>query len=63
MNTELLTTDQAAKFFGVASEKMRVWRSVPGSGPRYVKLGNSRQSRVRYSLEALQEFVELHTVG
>lgn len=62
MNTELLTTDQAAKFFGVASEKMRVWRS-DGSGPKYIKLGNSQQSRVRYSLEALQEFVELHTVG
>ena len=62
MTTGLLTTDQAAKFFGVAPQKMKDWRSDE-SGPRYVKLGNSQQSRVRYSPEAIQEFVELHTVG
>lgn len=62
MTDRLLTTDQAAKFFGVAPQKMRVWRSH-GSGPKYIKLGNSQQSRVRYSPEAIQEFVEQHTFG
>ena len=51
------TTDEAAKYLGLASITLCVWRAK-GKGPSYVKMG----SRVVYRLEALERWVSENSV-
>lgn len=59
MTDSLLTTDEAAALVGMKERTLRVWR-MKGQGPAYVKLGNGR---VRYSRQAIDEWVAANTRG
>jgi len=51
---ELLTTDQAAKFFpDIKPDTLRQWRQIPGRGPNFVKVG----PRVFYPRDAVENFI------
>jgi len=45
MNTNLLTTDQAASYLILTAQCLIQWRSIGSIGPDYIKVGFS----VRYS--------------
>ena len=54
----LLDPKAAAIYYGLSEWTLAEWR-CKGTGPRFIKLGN----RVRYSLAALAEYTEAHTVA
>lgn len=45
--TELLDNEQTAAMLGIKPNSLEIWR-CRGKGPRFVKLGNAKQSPVRY---------------
>ena len=53
----LLDERKAAEFLGLAPMTLRRWRSI-GRGPRYVKLGDTNQSGIRYRVSDLTAWVE-----
>lgn len=55
-SSRLLNEYQAAGYLGLAVATLRRWR-WSGDGPAYVKLGKARGSAVRYSPQALADFV------
>ncbi len=55
---ELLTTEQAAKIYGLSQSTLRKWRCV-GNGPRFTRIGRA----VRYRRAELDAFVEGRTFG
>ena len=55
----LLNTIQAAVICGVTEKRMREWRSQ-GRGPRYIKLGDSRNAPVRYRRRDLERWLVAH---
>jgi len=55
-SAESLTTSQAAAFLGVSKRTLEGWREVPGSGPDFMKYGDSPRARVMYKRSALTEF-------
>ena len=52
----LLTTAEAARAVGLTQKTLRELR-CQRRGPRCLKAGDSKQSRVRYPLSGLQEWV------
>ncbi len=52
----LLNEHEAAGFLGLAVATLRRWR-WSGDGPKHIKLGPARGSAVRYSPQALADFV------
>lgn len=60
----LLTTLEAAKFFGVSADTLKDWRSGRGKGrgPAYIKFGPAQNNRVRYRLGDLKAWLEKHLV-
>lgn len=53
----LLTTREAAEFFGIHEETFKQWRRR-GRGPRYFKPGpRKRNGMVRYRVDDLEAFV------
>jgi len=58
----ILTTNQAAARLGVQPQTLRAWR-MRGGGPRFVRLGIGKMSKVGYRLSELEEWVGRHTFG
>ena len=52
----LMNEHEAAGYLGLAVATLRRWR-WSGHGPAHVKLGKARGSAVRYSPQALADFV------
>lgn len=52
---ELLTRPQAAAFLALSTTTLRRWYAS-NAGPRVVKLGTGRASRVRYPIHELRAF-------
>lgn len=50
MNQVMLTPSQLADRLGMAEQTLRKWR-LSGTGPAYIKLGDTRNAKVRYKLE------------
>jgi predicted DNA-binding transcriptional regulator AlpA len=44
---DVSTTEQVASFTGFKVNTFEIWR-LKGKGPKFIKLGNSKQSPVRY---------------
>jgi excisionase family DNA binding protein len=57
METELLTTNDAARLLNVSTVTLEKWRGQ-GKGPEYVKMGRA----VRYKRDALEEFIKEKTI-
>lgn len=57
----LLTRDEAAEILGVCRVTLSNW-AANGSGPAYVKLGDSKRGVVRYPRDELEKFIESRTV-
>lgn len=55
MKNGLLTRPEAAQFLSVSEATLRRWYAH-SFGPRVVKLGGARSSRVRYPLPDLEAF-------
>ena len=53
---DLMSSKEAAKLLGIKSNTLEVWRHQ-GRGPQFVKLGDSRQSMVRYLRSAVITWV------
>ena len=53
--SQLLTPKDLADRWKVANNTLRKWR-VAGTGPDYIKLGESRNAEVRYRLEDVEAF-------
>jgi len=53
--SKLLTTKQLCERWNLADNTLRKWRVV-NAGPSYIKLGDSRNSEVRYKLEDVEAF-------
>lgn len=55
MMTKLLTPKELCERWNVADNTLRKWR-VANTGPAYIKLGEGRNSEVRYKLEDIEQF-------
>lgn len=53
--SKLLTPKDLCERWAVADNTLRKWR-VAKTGPNYIKLGECRNSEVRYLLEDIEEF-------
>lgn len=53
--SKLLTPKELCDRWKVADNTLRKWR-VANSGPNYIKLGEGRNSEVRYRIEDIEEF-------
>jgi hypothetical protein len=53
----LLSPAQAARYLSVSTPTLARWRQT-GCGPRFLKLGDRKQSTIRYRLSDLNAFVE-----
>lgn len=50
------TSPQAARYIGIQPGTLDTWRAS-GKGPEYVKLGQSKRSRIRYRKSALDRYL------
>ncbi len=57
---ETLTTEEAAKIIGITPDTLRMWR-VQNKGPDFYKLGDTKQSQVRYLRREVQAYIEKNT--
>lgn len=55
----MLTTEQLAARWGIATQTLRNWRHT-GGGPRAVKHGTARCSPVRYPLAEVERYEAEH---
>lgn len=62
MDTRYVTPRQAAMLLGVTPSTLSAWRKA-GRGPRYSRMGEARQSRVRYPVEELDKWMRRQMVG
>lgn len=53
--SELLTPKELCQRWKIADNTLRKWR-VANVGPSYIKLGEGRNSEVRYRLQDVEEF-------
>lgn len=45
--SKMLTSPETATFLGLQPTTLEIWRTR-GKGPKFIKLGNSKQSPIRY---------------
>lgn len=57
MRPDKMTSDQAAKFLGVAEITLRIWRSK-GKGPKFKKSMYGRGGTVTYHMADLRKWKE-----
>lgn len=55
MMNEILTPQQLAERWSMSVGTLQNWR-VKGKGPRYIKLGEGRATKVLYRLDDIIEF-------
>lgn len=53
--SKLLTPRMLVERWNISDNTLRKWR-VAGTGPAYIKLGNRRNSEVRYRQDDIEEF-------
>ena len=53
--SKLLTPRMLVERWNISDNTLRKWR-VAGAGPAYIKLGNRRNSEVRYRQDDIEEF-------
>lgn len=56
---ECLTSKQAAKVLGCSESSLRKKR-IEGRGPKFIKAGNKKTSKVLYHLKDLEEYNRQH---
>ena len=56
----LIDTVKAAEYLGVNEATLRNWRSMK-KGPPFVRLGDTKKSAIRYSLEDLDLWLKKDT--
>ena len=56
----LLTAEQAAERLTVSMAALAKWR-LNGKGPKWIRIGHGTRGPVRYSSEALDEWLESRT--
>lgn len=60
MTDELLTSEQTAAILGLKPNCMDIWR-LRGKGPKFIKLGDKKQSPVRYRRSDIDAWLETNT--
>jgi hypothetical protein len=53
--SQLLTPKELCDRWKIADNTLRMWR-VANTGPTYIKLGEGRNSEVRYRVEDIESF-------
>ena len=53
--SQLLTPEELCERWKIADNTLRKWR-VANTGPTYIKLGEGRNSEVRYRVEDIESF-------
>jgi len=53
--SKLLTPNELCERWNIANNTLRKWR-VANIGPNYIKLGDGRNSEVRYRLDDIEAF-------
>ncbi|UOF79765.1 helix-turn-helix domain [Caudoviricetes sp.] len=53
--SQLLTPKDLCDRWKISNDTLRKWR-VSNTGPAYIKLGDTRNSQVRYRLEDIEAF-------
>jgi len=56
-----LTPSQLAERLQIAEQTLRKWR-LSGAGPAYVKLGDTRNAKVRYRLEDVEAWEQSNRI-
>ncbi len=59
---KLLTSQETAELLGIRNNSLEIWR-FKSKGPRFIKLGPTAQSPVRYRLGDVLEWIEQHSAG
>jgi predicted DNA-binding transcriptional regulator AlpA len=59
MTTPLFDTSALASYLGVSEQTLRQWRCA-GTGPDYVKLGDSPKADVRYTRKDVEQYIADH---
>ena len=59
--SDLLTAKQVASMLGVHHRTLEGWRAKR-TGPAWVKLGDGVRARVRYTKEAVMQYINRSTV-
>lgn len=54
---KLLTNAEAAAMLGLQPTTLEIWRTR-GKGPKFVKLGCSKQAPIRYNEQEIQSWLE-----
>ncbi len=47
LDPDLLTNEEAAALLGIKPNTLEIWRTK-GKGPKFIKLGDSKQAAIRY---------------
>ena len=55
--TKLLKSDKVADMIGISHQTLRAWR-CSGKGPRFIKLGPTKQDGVGYDPNDIQTWLE-----
>ena len=59
MNEDLMNTEDAATYLSLGKSTLDIWRGK-GTGPRYVRLGDTEHSKVAYRREDLDRWLAEH---
>lgn len=62
MKSDLVTSKFLAEYLGVTEGTIRNWRSL-NQGPPYIKVGDKRNSKVRYEMEAVSKWLKKNNAG
>ena len=54
---DLLDNEQTAALLGIKPNTLEIWRCT-GRGPRFVKLGQSKQAPIRYQRTEVASWIE-----
>lgn len=60
ITTKLLTNSEAAAMLGLKPTTLEIWRTR-GKGPKFIKLGGSKQAPIRYSETVIIAWLESGT--
>lgn len=54
---DLLDNEQTSSMLGIKPNTLEIWR-CKGKGPRFIKLGNEKQSPIRYRRTDVAEWID-----
>ncbi|MDX3519271.1 helix-turn-helix domain-containing protein [Streptomyces scabiei] len=61
MANELLTPKQVRDTYGFSVQQLAHWRWM-GTGPSYIKTGESKAGRIKYRRSAIEQWLDERTV-